>query len=410
MSGQARAKKWLFNALRLGVCAAAMFLVLRGVRWEDTVRLTDGSELFGQLRKLDERIGEESRYALRTPDGTEVRLRQSELAFKKGEGQDIGEPDVALGLRSVAGRARLWMIPLALLVFAPGTFLQALRFRWMLRTQEIRVSFWESLKLCYVGNFLNFVFAVGATAGDAFKMYAVARHSKRSTESVMIVILDRVAGMLGLMILVLALAFFTPKLASFRGTTLALLVGGAVASFLYFFPPVRRLAPAEWLNRLPKIEHLRRMDRTAVNCVRHLRLTAGAILATIALQFFCIGSYVVAAMSFGFEIPNLGRLFEFYAYFGAGWFISAIPVSIQGMGTVELAYLQMFKDYGSASLILFLAIAVRLVQFFSSLPGGVIFMMGAHHLPTETEMDALEAPQEPGRVSPHATESVAACP
>ena len=92
--------------------------------------------------------------------------------------------------------------------------LQSIRFKWMVRAQEIELSTWEAMKLVYAGNFLNFV-ALGSTGGDVFKAYYVSTHTPRKTEAVTTVVLDRAVGMVGIVVitlLVMALRLDDPKI------------------------------------------------------------------------------------------------------------------------------------------------------------------------------------------------------
>ncbi|MCC7292962.1 MAG: flippase-like domain-containing protein [Phycisphaerales bacterium] len=386
------AKKWILNLLRIGVCVVGLYLVVRGVSWQDRAALPppDGRVLFGEIREDDAT----DTFTVR-PGGGEP-LPPLPRTWPAVEGStETRHADIHYGLRTVLREARIGLLVAALFVFAPGTFIQGKRFQWMLRAQEIQIGYWESLKLCYVGNFLNFAYAIGGTAGDMYKMYCIARHAQRKTESVMSVLLDRVAGLIGLVLLVGIMAMFTPKLAPFRWVLAAILGIGASAAFLYFWAPIRRRVPATLLDRVPKIDFLRKIDRTACNLVHHRQLTAGAILSTMLLQIFCTGSYVVAAGALGMKIGTLGRVFEYFAYFGTGWMITVIPISVQGAGAVELFYTEVFKPYGSVSQILCLALAVRVVQIVSSLPGGLLFLLGVHHLPTPQEMEDLEHESDP---------------
>ncbi|MCG3131741.1 MAG: hypothetical protein FLDDKLPJ_02546 [Phycisphaerae bacterium] len=378
-------KKLLFNVLRIGVCVAGLYLVVRGVSWNDVATLPDGATVVGRITE------DEDTDTFSVAEAGAAQVQTHPRTYPPAEGSD--EPrkaDIHYGLRTALSRAKIALLIAALFVFAPGTFIQGKRFQWMLRAQRIDIGYWESLKLCYVGNFLNFAYAIGGTAGDMYKMYCVARHAKRKTESIMSVLLDRVAGLVGLVLLVGVMALFTPKLAAFRPVLGGILLAGVVGGFLYFWGPVRRRVPTGLLSRIPKIDYLRKIDQTACNLVRHRWLTVGAIVSTMLLQVFCTGSYVVTASALGFQVPGIGTVFEFFAYFGTGWVITVIPISVQGAGAVELFYVEVFRDYGSVSQILCLALAVRVVQIVSSLPGAVLFFLGAHHLPTPQEMEALE--------------------
>lgn len=384
------AKKLAFNALRIAVCIGGLYLVVRGVSLDDIVRLDDGRSLRGAITGNTE----DSVTIVSSADGEIATFPKR--AASPSDSAAFRAIDVHYGLRSTLKSADVALLIVAVFIFVPGTLLQGQRFRWMLRAQDIHIGYLESLKLCYVGNFLNFAYAIGGTAGDVYKMYCVARHSRRKTASVMSVLLDRVVGLVGLVLLVAVLALLTPALRPYRWTLVGILLVGATAAFLYFWPPLRRRVPQALLNRVPRIDFLRKIDQTACNLVRHRSLTLGAILSTVLLQMFCIGSYVVAAAALGFAVDRAGRVFEFFAYFGTGWVITVIPISVQGAGAVELFYTEIaFKPYGSVSQILCLALAVRMLQIVNALPGAVLFLLGAHHLPSSEELEKLEEDSTP---------------
>lgn len=379
--------------MRIAVCIVALVIVLRGVTLYDHVKKVQAD---GTIADLKGRITAQEPLTLQTISGETHTFAPEQIAARAD-----GEKDVTYGLLTVLRSSNKWIFALAVLFFVPGTIIQGKRFQWILRAQDIRIGYWESTRLCWIGNFLNFVFAVGATAGDFFKMYQVARHTERRTEAVLAVLIDRAAGLLGLVLLVAVISLFSPSdgpLAQFRWATLGFLGVFAVAAVAYLSPVMRRLVASPKLDRIPKITFLRRIDRTAVNCARHPSLSIGAIAATVALQMFCLGAYVLGAVALGIDMgagaAALKRAFEFFAYFGAGWVVATVPISVQGMGTMELAYKAMFAPYAPVNVILCLAFSVRLIQLAGSLPGGLFFFTGSYHVPTEAEVEAIEADLE----------------
>ena len=108
-----------------------------------------------------------------------------------------GNPRIERGLSTAFRRSSPRHLLLAILLFAPVPLLQSFRFQLMLRAQEIRLTFWEAIKISVGGNFLNFVFMIGSTAGDVFKAYSTALHTERKTEAVTTILLDRIVGAVG---------------------------------------------------------------------------------------------------------------------------------------------------------------------------------------------------------------------
>ncbi len=383
MSAKNKRKAWLKNGIRLVVCISALAYLISQITWSDSIGVVSDQG----ITTYEGRLEGDGPYTLTEADGSVRTIAPQDVA------EQDGQPAIQYGIYTVFRQAELWMIAVAVIVFFPGTLLQGKRFQWMLRAQSIRIGYWESTKLCWIGNFLNFVFAIGSTAGDFFKMFQVARHTDRRTEAVLTVLLDRVVGLLGLLMMVallLTLSGTGGLVAQLKYITWAVLAITAVGAFVYLSPATRRLAPLGLINRIPKVEYFRRIDRVALNCWERRWLTLLSILATVLLQMFCTGSYLLSAFALHFDIHSIRDVFDCYAFFGAGAVVAAIPIAPQGMGTMELAYKQMFAPYASINAIVCLALAVRLVQLTASLPGGLILLLGSYHMPTEAEVEQIE--------------------
>ena len=147
-------KKWVFAALRLLVCAVALAWVLHSVTYYDYATLIDGRT----VRMIE--MGEVS-VTVRDTDEEQHAIDREAIARKPD-----GAEDIQYGLRTTWLKAEKSTLLLCVLLFAPVTFIQSLRFQWMLRAQEINISYFESAKLCFAGNFLNYLTALGSTGGD----------------------------------------------------------------------------------------------------------------------------------------------------------------------------------------------------------------------------------------------------
>ena len=68
---------------------------------------------------------------------------------------------------------------------------------------------------------------------------------------------------------------------------------------------------------------------------------------------------------------------DYFAFIGSGNVISALPITPQGVGTVEAFYKEfLVGPYGSVSQILCLAMGIRLLMLTWSLPGVLVVMTG----------------------------------
>jgi hypothetical protein len=306
-----------------------------------------------------------------------------------------GLEQIVRGLRTAFRASRGWILALALLCFAPVPFLQSLRMQLLLRAQEIDLSYRESVKLSFGGNFLNFVFLIGTTAGDVYKAYFVTKHTTRKTEAVMTIVLDRVVGLSGLLVLAAGMSLLGSADPLLRRVGIASAI--ILAAVIFGAVVVLSDRLSAWVPRLvawlPLSSQLVRMHAATGRLLRHKRLLVLGLATSVALQFVAVGAVVLCAYALNMSFTG-GRIWDYFAFVGAGNVVAAIPVSVLGLGTMEFAYKQFFLgDYGTLAQLLCLALWTRLLQLFWSLPGALITMVGTYRPPVG-EVDLHTTPTE----------------
>jgi len=376
----AGSRKLIFTGLRVVVCVAALGWVLRSVTWYDRVTLPDGRS----ARVLERDV---HRMFLEYDDG---RSEHVPIA---------GAPDIQLGLKSVLRDSRKGHLLLSVLIFAPVPFLQSLRFLMMFRAQDVHLSFSECTRLCLAGNFLNFV-ALGSTGGDLVKAYYVCRHTDRRTEAVTTVMLDRIVGLTGMVALVglcILLLSDDPRLRMFGSASAVFLAAVLVASMLLVSEKARRLAECLASAILPRgvasesdpagpvrrgvrwfVDTMRRVDQTTQRLIRHKPMVIGSLLCSMVLQLIAMVAW--QAIVYALHMPwSLSRVGDYFAYLGSGCVVAAVPITFQGIGTVEAFYKEFLTGpNATVSQVLCLAMAVRLLQLVWSLPGVLVAMTGVY--------------------------------
>ncbi len=350
------------------MCTVALVWVLHNVTYYDYVTLTDGVT----LRAVDIR---DDAITVVTKDGSQQIIACADGSCRRDDGLAI-----QYGLKTTWDGANKSLLLLCLTIFAPVTLVQSLRFQLLLRAQDIRLSYWESAKLCYAGNFLNFVTALGSTGGDAFKMYYVSLHTERKTEAVTTVVLDRIVGLSGLLLLVACVLLVRAgdsKLAMLGYGVGGLAAGGLLCGIVLFSQRVRRLIlPKGALSKLPFADQLRRAESATRRLASHKVLLWSGLGCTLVLQVIAMTSFVFAALALGMR-GDAAALWDYYAYLAGGMVVAAVPISFQGLGTMEAFYKHAFLDtHGTLSAILCLAMVVRAVGLFWALPGVIVTMTG----------------------------------
>jgi uncharacterized protein (TIRG00374 family) len=326
---------------------------------------------------------DETRVTLMTATGELRTLTMDELRLG-----DDGAPIVDFGLITAWRRSHKPLLLSTLLLFAPVTFIQSLRFMLVLRAQDIHLSYGESVKLCFAGNFLNFCTPLGSTGGDLFKAYHVARHTRHKTEAVTTIFLDRVIGLAMLLLLVgatMVLGARSPLLKTAGWSLVGMVAAGGVAARLFVSERIRsRLLPGGVASQSAIAEQIRRVDGAIRRLLRHKTAFMGAVVCTLVLQFLALSSFVLAAYALGMNF-SAGKVFDYYACIGAGNVVAAVPISFQGLGTTEAVYRHfMLGSHGTLPQLLYMAMAVRLIHLLSALPGALVTLTGGYRLAPAT--------------------------
>ncbi len=381
-----KTRKRLFNLMRIVICIGALWYVVQGVTVDDHIALTNGQTITGQVLDSTDPI------VIQLTNGAQSRVAHQQVAVN-----EQGNLRISYGLRTAWQKSQKQLLLLALAIYFPIVFLQSLRIQWLLKAQEIKIGFVDAVRFSFAGNFLNFAAPLGSNAGDVFKAYFLSLHTHRKTEAVATVFYDRVVGLASLLFVVAMITLFSrpgSKLAEFRPYMLSMLGGGIGLTIIYFAPPIRKhLLPGSMLKRIPMIDHIRRADAAAHALLKHKGLVVCAILVTMLLQAIAVAAYFTIAISLAFN-ANLGNFLEYYTYFCTGVVIQALPGPPQGLGTVELAYSYFFKAFGSASQIICLAFAIRLLVLVAALPGLWVTMTGSYKPQTSVDSKTDNPPSD----------------
>jgi hypothetical protein len=368
-------RKRLTLFLRLLLCAVFVALAIRGVAIHDRVSFHVTSEADSEIvvaRLVNERTND---VVVRRADGVEEPIPRARIAKDQG-GQDL----IERGLITAFRQTDKVFVLLAILIFAPVTPLQGWRLWIMLRAQDIHIPLSECIKISFGGNFLNYVFMIGTTSGDVFKIYCAASHTDtHKTEAVATILLDRAVGLVGLLLVmtVAGLGLSSDPIVRRIGAAAFLICALLLVGLALFTAKwLRALAPTRLIARLPWADHFRRMFEATCRLTEHRAMVFGAIGLAAILQTFAIGAFVSCAKALHMDFSG-DKVWDYFSYIATGHVVASIPISAQGLGTMELTYKTLFLGtHGTLSQLLCLAIWVRLLQLVWSLPGAAVTMIG----------------------------------
>ncbi len=229
----------------------------------------------------------------------------------------------------------------ALFFFIVATF-SSVRWWWLLRVNELKVSILEAFRLTWIGIFFNNV-VPGLTGGDVIKAFYIARKTGKKARPIVTVLVDRVLGLAALAFLAGLVLMF--NFHDFWEIALGIYVGllllalGAVA---YFSQRIRRVIHLDaLLSKLPMAHLFQQLDQ-AVSFYRHH-------LGGVALWFFLsVGNHCLAVLGVALIGDSLGVGVPWTGYFvliPVINIISAVPLTPSGWGVGEAMYGFFFKKY-----------------------------------------------------------------
>ena len=113
--------------------------------------------------------------------------------------QAHGQPEIEQGLGPILATAKLWPLAVALLLLGMPFVITAWRWARLMRVQGLPTPYGQCLTLTLVGQFYS-TFLPGTTSGDVVKIIYAGRLTGQPTKSAVTVLLDRVIGLVGIMI------------------------------------------------------------------------------------------------------------------------------------------------------------------------------------------------------------------
>lgn len=228
-----------------------------------------------------------------------------------------------------------WLIP-AIILYNSSQFISAYRLLQFYKLLDETISYAFNLRLYYTGMFYN-LFLPGGVGGDVYKVFLLKKRKLSFLQLTKATLLDRVTGLIILLTIMASLTNFISI--SFPGKDLLWIFFLAIVPgfFIYWF-----------------IVHL--YFKPFGKSIPIAALFSVLIQTCQLLAFFCLLLFLQVSP---------GEILSYAALFFVSSVVAALPVSIGGIGTRELAmatgavYLQLSKTIAvSASLLFFFITAL----------------------------------------------------
>jgi len=217
-------------------------------------------------------------------------------------------------------------------------------FRWriLLWDRNINVSFYQLMKIYFIGMFFNIFFPTGY-GGDAVRGYKLYKVTSAMSDSVSSVVMDRLVGFSALLfisILSLGLSF------DFINTKICLSVFGIALLFflgVWFFFSAYIVRYVGFILKMIKLEkymdNINEFHATILSYKDSKGVLIGIFVISILAHSIMILSIYLFSLSVGVEIP----LIYFFLFVPVINIVTLAPVSVSGIGVREAGFIYFFS-------------------------------------------------------------------
>lgn len=282
-------------------------------------------------------------------------------------------------LRAAAAADLRWILAAVLLVI-PDRALMAYRWVVLLRAVDRahHVPLAAILRVFFVSTFVGtFLPSIG---GDAARAYGISRHDVSVADAAASVVMDRVLGAWSLLLFAFGGLMLAGVARDDAGvlTALTLTTAGCIIAAAVLYSDTAASAVKRVIGVLP-FPAVRRSSERLFEAIRRYgrhhavvaNVTGGSILvqALRIVQAYCLGR------GLGIDAP----LALYFALIPWTLLVMLVPISVNGLGTSQVAFVYLFGLAGVPSAKSFaLSILCVALGAVGNLPGGLIYAFGSN--------------------------------
>ena len=290
------------------------------------------------------------------------------ILVKKTPIGEIGE--------SLRGASLFW-IGLSFSLHSFGLLISAYRWQILIHAQDEHIPLGFLAKSYLIGNFFN-LFLPTRFGGDVVRILDGSKYSKSVLKSTAIVFVERLSGIIVLLIFALGVSLFRLDLAQKLPVIwISLGVGFfGLAAILCFFLPLSKTL----INKCPQSGILGKIKQKILEfreIVFVYKEKKGAFFKALfwafLLQINVILHYYFVGKALQIDIP----LLDYFFFIPVVLIILTIPITINGLGLREGLYITVFSFYGatSSAAFSFSLIADIVFAFIIGIIGGIIYAL-----------------------------------
>lgn len=275
-----------------------------------------------------------------------------------------------------AAHADLRWIGLAMALVVADRALMA--YRWLMLlgpvARESLPPFGAIMRIFFVSTFVG-TFLPASVGGDAVRAFSLARHHVSGAAAVASVFMDRMLGVVSILLLGAVALPFAPDLAEDGMVILGLLLTAlaCVVTMLLVFS-VRAATVAQHLAERMPVSLIQRAGRGIIDAIQRYasshRELVNVLVGSVAVQILRVVQAYCLGVALGIPVP----LATYFAFIPLILLVMLLPVTVNGLGTSQAAFLWFFARAGVPSADAFaLSVLFVALGIVGNLPGGLLY-------------------------------------
>jgi len=270
--------------------------------------------------------------------------------------------------------------------------------RWEMLLKAVKVTLRLSRVLSsFAGGIFFNLFLPSTIGGDLMRTMDLAAYTKKPKEIIATVLLDRLSGYVGMVIVVCGALIFGWRFIEDRSVLAALIA--LCATLIFFLMVLYNNYLYSKINNLLKSPNAGRIRELITNLHEeiyyfrnHRKVIVMNIIISILIQVITPLVYYVVALALGFKVSIL----YFFIFLPIITAIALLPISLGGLGLRDATTIYFFAKIGMAK---DLAFAMSLLNFFFifffGAVGGLIYVFTVHHRRIQPHQASSVCPPRP---------------
>lgn len=246
-------------------------------------------------------------------------------------------------------------LALAFVLCLVATLLTFVRWHLLVRAQGFEFSMRDAMRIGFLGYLFNYI-APGAVGGDFVKgVFLVREQSSRRLVALGTVVVDRLVGLLALLIAGAIVSFVStpmselPPMRAYLSTYRIISVGGIAGLGLLMMPAFVRSGFLQKMTRIPKIGRiLGELVNALLLYSHHWRVIVVVLVMSLVGHFLMLGTFYCCAVGIhdAADIPGFWEHQQFIPAAELAGVFFPLPA---GMGALEGAIGYFYKMAGNSS-------------------------------------------------------------